>query len=281
MSEPRDPTEPTEPTEPTGPSRHALVTGASAGIGAAFADRLGRDGYDLVLVARRGERLEELAKKLRQSHAVEVEVMVADLVDAGDLLSVEQRIAAPPGLDLLVNNAGFGTHGPFAESDPDREEHEILLNDLALVRLTRAALPRMVARGSGAIINVSSMAGFLPAPYNATYGATKAFVNSFTEAVAEELRGTGVRVQALCPGFTRTEFQDVAEVDTSDIPDLAWMEPEPVVDASLEALDQGDVVCVPGLGNRAASLVARTLPRALVTRVMGLAMGRRQRADDD
>ena len=270
-----------EPTEPSGPSRRALVTGASAGIGTAFADRLARDGYDLVLVARRRERLEELAKKLRESHAVEVEVFVADLVDAGDLLAVEQRLTVPPGVDLLVNNAGFGTNGPFQESDPDREEHEILLNDLALVRLTRAALPRMVARGSGAIINVSSMAGFLPSPYNATYGATKAFVNSFTEALAEELRGTGVRVQALCPGFTRTEFQDVAEVDTSTIPDAAWMEPEPVVDASLEGLASGQVVCVPGLGNRAASLVARSLPRSLVTRVMGFAMGRRLRASDE
>ncbi len=269
-----------ESTEPSGPTRRALVTGASAGIGTAFADRLARDGYDLVLVARRRERLEELAKKLRESHAVEVEVLVADLVDAGDLLAVEQRLAVPPGVDLLVNNAGFGTHGPFQESDPDREEHEILLNDLALVRLTRAALPRMVARGSGAVINVSSMAGFLPSPFNATYGATKAFVNSFTEALAEELRGTGVRVQALCPGFTRTEFQEVAEVDISALPEFAWMEPEPVVDAALKALAAGEVVCVPGLGNRAASLVARTLPRSLVTRVMGVAMARRQREEE-
>ncbi len=270
-----------EPVDPSGPSRRALVTGASAGIGAAFADRLARDGYDLVLVARRRERLEELAKGLRESHRVEVEVLVADLVDAGDLLAVEQRITTPPGLDLLVNNAGFGTNGPFQDSDPDREEHEILLNVLALVRLTRAALPRMVARGSGAVVNVSSMAGFVPAPYNATYGATKSFVNSFTEALAEELRGTGVRVQALCPGFTRTEFQEVADVDVSAIPDVAWMEPEPVVDASLEALESGDVVCVPGLGNRAASLLARNLPRALVTRMMGLAMGRQLKAADD
>jgi short-subunit dehydrogenase len=238
---------------------------------------LAREGYDLVLVARRRERLEELAKRLGELHAVEVEVLAADLVDPGELRSVEERAAAAPGLDLLVNNAGFGTAGPLHELDPDAEMREILLNDVALVRLTRAALPRMLERGVGAIVNVSSMAGFFPSPYNATYGATKAFVNSFTEALAEELRGTGVAVQALCPGFTHTEFQQVANVDASAIPDLAWMEPEPVVDASLDALRSGDVVCVPGLGNRVASWTARRLPRALVARVTGAMMKRRRR----
>jgi short-subunit dehydrogenase len=231
------------------------VTGASAGIGTAFAERLARDGYDLVLVARRRDRLEELAKRVRESHRVDVEVLAADLVDAGELLTVEQRAAAFPGLDLLVNNAGFGTVGPFHELDPDGVEREILLNDVALVRLTRAALPRMVERGHGAIVNVSSLAGFQPSPYNATYAATKAFVTSFSEAIAEELRGTGVLVQALCPGL-----------------------PGPVVDASLDALRSRQVVCVPGLGNRVLSLTARTLPRALVARVMGMAVERRLRS---
>jgi len=267
-------------TDSAGARRRALVTGASAGIGAAFAERLARDGYDLVLVARRRERLEALARRLSEEHGVQVGVLVADLVDADALLTVEQQVQAPPGLDLLVNNAGFGTAGPFQECDPDREEREILLNDVALVRLTRAALPRMVERGSGAVINVSSMAGFVPSPYNATYAATKAFVNSFTEALAEELRGTGVRVQALCPGFTRTEFQEVAEVDTSSIPSIAWMEPGSVVDASLKSLASGDVVCVPGLANRATSLVARSLPHALVARVMGAVLGSRLRGSE-
>ncbi len=258
--------------ESSGPRPRALVTGASAGIGLAFVERLARDGYKLVLVARRRERLEALAKRLGGSHRTVVEVLVGDLSDAGDLLTVEQRVAAVPGLDLLVNSAGFGTAGSFHALDPDTEEREILLNCLALVRLTRAALPPMVKRGSGGVINVSSMAGFLPSPYNATYGATKAFVNSFTEALAEELRGTGVAVQALCPGFTRTEFQEVADVDTSTIPRFAWMEPEPVVDASLAALKARDVVCVPGLGNRVASWTARSLPRSLVARAMGAAL---------
>lgn len=261
--------------ESSGPRPRALVTGASAGIGLAFAERLARDGYELVLVARRRERLDALAKRLGESDETAVEVLVADLTDAADVLTVEQHVAAAPGLDLLVNNAGFGTSGSFRELDPDAEEREILLNCLALVRLTRAALPPMVERGSGGVINVSSMAGFLPSPYNATYGATKAFVNSFTEALAEELRGTGVTVQALCPGFTRTEFQEVADVDTSAIPDFAWMEPEPVVDASLAALKAREVVCVPGLGNRVASWTARSLPRSLVARVMGTTLASR------
>ena len=261
--------------ESSGPRPRALVTGASAGIGLAFAERLARDGYELVLVARRRERLEALAKRLGGSHETAVDVLVADLTDAGDLLTVEQRVAAVPGLELLVNSAGFGTAGSFRALDPDTEEREILLNCLALVRLTRAALPPMVKRGSGGVINVSSMAGFLPSPYNATYGATKAFVNSFTEALAEELRATGVAVQALCPGFTRTEFQEVADVDTSTIPGFAWMEPEPVVDASLAALKARDVVCVPGLGNRVASWTARSLPRSLVARAMGAALASR------
>ncbi len=261
--------------ESSGSRPRALVTGASAGIGLAFAERLARDGYDLVLVARRRERLDALAKRLGESHGTLVEVLVADLTDDGDLFTVEQSVTTEPGLDLLVNNAGFGTVGAFHTLDPDAEQREIQLNVLALVRLTRAALPQMVERGSGGVINVSSMAGFQPAPYNATYGGTKAFVNSFTESLAEELRGTGVVVQALCPGFTRTEFQEVADVDTSAIPDFAWMEAETVVDASLAALEAGDVVCVPGLGNRMLSLASRSLPRSLVARLTGRALSSR------
>ncbi len=187
-----------------GPRRSALVTGASAGIGAAFAEALAREQYDLVLVARRADRLEELAKRLRDARGVAIEVLAADLTDGAGLARVVARVEEGPP-DLLVNNAGHGSFGNFAELDIDREVGEIQLNVVALVRLTRAALPGMIRRGHGAIINVSSMAGFQPMPFNATYGATKAFVNSFTEALHEELRGTGVRVQALCPGFTRTD----------------------------------------------------------------------------
>ncbi len=213
--------------------RRALVTGASTGLGAVFATALARQQYDLTIVARSRERLEALAERLRHSDGIAVEVMVADLTQSMALRAVEERAAGDDALALLVNNAGFGTSGPFARLDPDQEEAEICLNVLALMRLTRAVLPGMIARGHGAIINVSSVAAFLPGPYDATYGATKAFVNSFTEALHEELHGTGVQVQTLCPGFTHTEFQQRAGIDVSKIPTFAWMTPEAVVEASL------------------------------------------------
>lgn len=247
--------------------RRALVTGASAGIGTAFAESLARDRYDLILVARRRERLETIAQQLHKERGVHVEVLPADLTDRAELRVVE-KVLDDAKLDLLVNNAGFGTFGTFAQLEVDKEEEEVQLNVIALMRLTRAALPGMVARGRGGIINVSSMAALQPGPYNATYGATKAFVNSFTEAIHEELRGTGVRIQALCPGFTRTEFQEHAGVDTSDLPSFAWMTAAAVAEASLAALQRGDVVCVPGVANRAIATLASAAPRFLSRRVV-------------
>lgn len=251
-------------------TRRAWVTGASAGIGEAFARRLARDHLDLALVARSRDRLSALAAELRQAAGVHCDVVPADLTAAPELDQVAELIAADPALELLVNNAGFGTAGSFAELDPAREEEEIRLNVTALVRLTRAALPGMVRRGRGGIINVSSMAAFQPCPLNATYGATKAFVNSFTEALHEELRGTGVYVQALCPGFTRTEFQDRAGIDVRGIPAFAWMTAEAVVDASLAARRRGELICVPGLGNRLLTTATAAMPRAAVRRVLGV-----------
>ena len=254
--------------------RHAWVTGASVGLGAAFARRLARDGYDLRLVARNRRQLEQLAEELHDAHGVHAEAVPADLTDAAALREVERAVAHDAHLELLVNNAGFGTNGAFATLDADREEDEIRLNVLALTRLTRAALPGLVRRGHGGVINVSSMAGLQPAPYNATYGATKAFVNSFTEALHEELRDTGVRVMALCPGFTRTEFQERAGIDTSGIPDLAWMSAEAVVDAAMAGFARGQVVLVPGFANWAMTGVTAALPRAVVRRVLGVASKR-------
>jgi short-subunit dehydrogenase len=248
--------------------RRALVTGASAGIGAAFAERLSQEGYDLIVVARNRHRLETLAQRLHDSDGTQVEVLSADLTDPTELRVVE-RVIGGSDLDLLVNNAGFGTVGRFAELDIEKEEEEIRLNVVALVRLTRAALPGMLERRSGAIIHVSSMAAFQPGPYNATYCATKAYVNSFTEALHEELRGSGVQLQALCPGFTRTEFQQRAKVDVSRVPSFAWMGPEEVVSASLAALKRGDIVCVPGFTNRLLSTVVSVVPRSLTRRVVG------------
>ena len=257
-----------------GPRRLAVVTGASSGIGLAFAERLAREAWDLVLVARRRERLEELAGRLREAHARRVDVLAADLTDPAGVHAVEERIAAERNRELLVNNAGLGTSGAFAELDRDGEEQELRLNVVALVRLTHAALEAFRERGHGTVVNVSSLAGFQPAPFNATYGATKAFVNSFTQALHEELRGTGLRVQLLCPGFTRTEFQDVAGVDTTEVPAFAWMEPEAVVAASLEGLRRGELLVIPGAGNKVLGAVLRTLPSAAARRLGGAVLRR-------
>jgi short-subunit dehydrogenase len=250
------------------------VTGASAGIGEAFSERLAREQYDLILVARTRDRLEALAKRLVESRGIGVEVLPADLCQAADLRLVEEKLASDPTIELLVNNAGFGNFGAVAEIDAERLDSEIRLNVLALVRLTRAVLAPMVSRGRGSIINVSSLAGIQPVPFNANYGATKAFVNSFTEAIHEELRGSGVRVQVLQPGFTHTGFQERAGIDSSHIPAMAWMEAGEVVDASLAALRRGDLVCVPGGMNKAVAVFAGAMPRALVRRLSGAAAKR-------
>ena len=255
-------------------TRRAWVTGASTGIGAAFARRLAGDHFDLALVARSRDRLVELASGLEKDHGVTCAVLPADLTAAKDLERIAAAIAGDNGSELLINNAGFGTMGPFAKLDFEREEDEIRLNVIALTRLTRAALPGFIERGRGSIINVSSMAAFQPAPLNATYGATKAFVNSFSESLSEELRGSGVQVMALCPGFTRTEFQDRAGIDTSGIPGFAWMSAEAVVDGALAALRRGEVVCVPGVGNRVVATAVSAMPRAAVRRISGLAVRR-------
>ena len=231
----------------------ALVTGASSGIGAAFAERLARDQYDVIVVARRRERLEALAQRLYESHHVEVEVMAADLTQPDQLLAVEKRIAADTALELLVNNAGFGGYMPFVTLDPDRAEELIRLQVVAVTRLTRAALPGMIARGHGAIINVSSRLAFSAAlsapnmPKRATYAATKAYVNTFTQLLHDELAGTGVQVQALCPGVVRTEFHERMGQDPARIPAAIVMTPEDIVEASLAGLRLGEVVCVPSL----------------------------------
>lgn len=254
--------------------RLALVTGASSGIGEAFARALGRDGWDLVLVARRKRRLVALASEISAAHGVRVEPLAADLARPAGLRAVGERIARGRSLELLVNDAGLGDFEPFAESEWARVESEILVNVLALARLTHAALPRMLRRGRGAVINVSSTAAFTPCPRFAVYGATKAFVNSFTEALHLELQGTGVRIQALCPGLTTTEIFTRAGADTSGLPGFLWMDPEAVVAESLAALEKDSVVCVPGLGNRALANLARALPHAASSRIAHRLTGR-------
>lgn len=253
----------------------ALVTGASSGIGESFARLLAQRGHDLVVVARRADRLEEVAARAKSEHGAACEVLIADLESDAGVAVIEARLHDDTRpVELLVNNAGFGTAGLFARSDLAREDQEIRLNVLALVHLTHAALPGLIARGEGGVINVSSVQGFMPSAYLATYGATKAFVNSFTESVASELRGTGVKIQTLAPGFTRTEFQARANMKTEIVPTNAWMTPEAVVKASLAAFDRGDLLCVPGAQNQAMMGLQKFLPRAL-TRRISTALARR------
>jgi uncharacterized protein len=248
----------------------ALITGASAGIGSAFAAQLAARGNDVVLVARDRARLETLASDLATRHGVATEVLTADLTDSAQLASVEARLADRDRfVDVLVNNAGYGTNGHFAGLDRDVEDREIGLNVVALVRLTHAALGPMIERGRGAVLNVGSIAGYQPTPGNATYGATKAFVSSFTQSVHEEVRGSGVHVTLVCPGFTRTEFQEHAGIDSSKVPGFLWQSAEEVAAGALTALDHDRAVYVPGTLNRMTAAVVSVLPDALTRRVAG------------
>jgi uncharacterized protein len=242
----------------------SLVTGASSGIGAAFARALAARGQDVVLVARSGGRLEALAAELSAAHGVRAEVVVADLADPGapDAIVAELRDRAIE-IDTLVNNAGFGTHGEFATLPAQRERDEIIVNVYAPAALARALLPGMIARKGGAIVNVASTAAFQPVPYMATYGATKAFLLSFGEALAEEVRAHGVRVVVLCPGQTETAFFtgiDEARVGRARTP-------EQVVATALRALERGQVVAVDGFANSVLANTVRFAPRRLVARV--------------
>ena len=248
--------------------RRALVTGASSGIGAAFARRLGADGFDLIVAARRRDRLEALAEQLRRDAGVEVDVVEADLADPDQLTQLEARIAADAALELLVNNAGFGGYMPFVNLDPDQAEALIRVHVLAMTRLTRAALPDMIQNGRGAIINVASLLAFTgsippqPLPHRATYAAAKACMVTFTQALANELQDTGVRLEVLCPGLVKTEFHEVAGFDRAQLP-FPPMEPEEVVDAALIGLELGEVICVPGLEDPALIERATDQQRAI------------------
>lgn len=247
----------------------ALVTGASSGIGEAFAVALAGRGHDLVIVARRADVLSDLAARLRASGGGEVEVIAADLATAGGVDSVAARLRDPVrAVDLLVNNAGVGTMGRFWEVPVDDEAAEIALNVVAVVRLTHAALGPMVARGSGGVVNVSSISAYQPIPLHATYGATKAFVSSFTNAVHEELRGTGVKAMVLAPGYTRTGFQ-ADGFDPVNLPDAVWQSPEAVVETALKAYDRGRAVCITGVLNVATVAATSVLPAGVTRRIAG------------
>jgi uncharacterized protein len=256
--------------EPSNRRGRAIVTGASSGIGLAFVRRLAAGGYDLLIVARRTERLETLASELAQQYGVAVEPLAADLAQPEGQDAVVARLESADDAAILVNNAGFGTWGTFASTDAARHLAMIDVHVIASVRLCRAVLPGMIARRRGAIVNVSSLAAFVPAPNNVTYCATKAYLVSFCQGLRTELHGSGVRVQALCPGFTHTDFHaapDYAGFPGSRIPAALWATPDDVVDASLRALRRDQTVCVPGRLNQVGALLGRIgIPDWLVRR---------------
>ena len=245
----------------------ALITGASSGIGAAFARRLAAAGHNLILVARRLDRLEALAEELASRHNIVAEVLPADLAQPAGIERVETRLSGTDTPDLLINNAGFGTTGYFADIDLAKQLDMIQLHIVAPVRLCRAVLPGMIARSRGAIINVASIAAYWPLPENANYAASKMYLIVFSQSLQAELEGTGVRVQALCPGFTYTEFHDTAEFarfDRRNIPAPLWMSADELARLSLAALERGEVV-FPRLGeppHGVAGFPHPTCPRA-------------------
>jgi hypothetical protein len=225
----------------------ALITGASSGIGAAYADRLARRGYDLILVARNELKLEKLAKTLGRETGVRVQVLPADLTVEADLESVERVLQDDASISLLLNNAGVATLGAFAKADIARLEREIKLNIIAPTRLSRAALPGLLARNRGSIINIASVMSQMVQPGNSVYGATKAYLLHFSEVLALEVSGSAVRVQAVMPGATRTALWDGSGVELKDLPSEIVMDVDEMVDAALAGFDQGEGVTLPSL----------------------------------
>lgn len=249
----------------------ALVTGPTAGIGRSFAEQLAARGHDLVLVARDGSRLDELAERLRSRHGVAVEVLSADLADRDSLATVEARLADPARpIAILVNNAGFGHKQPFTENSVEDEQRMLDVLVTAVMRLSHAAVGPMLARGEGAVVNVSSVAAFLP---RGTYSAAKAYVVSFSEWLDLTYRDRGVRAMALCPGFVRTEFHERMGVGPGSAPRWMWLDADRLVRDALDDLDRGRTVSIPSKRYKVLSALARYTPSSLQARFQGL--GRR------
>lgn len=248
--------------------RTAVITGATAGIGRSFAQQLARRGVHVVLVARDRARLESLAAEL--AGQTTTEVIVADLADRGDLERVSQRVAHSD-VDLVINNAGFGLNTPFLAGRSDAEHALIDVLITAVMAVTHAALPGMVSRGSGGVITVSSVAGWMT---SGTYSAAKAWATTFSESMYLQTRGTGVHVMALCPGFTRTEFHARAEMSTDTIPGWMWLDVDRVVAEALRDFDRAKPVSVPSLRYRGLALLAQYLPRPVLRRISALSRRR-------
>ncbi len=228
----------------------ALITGASSGIGAVYADRLARRGYDLIIVARNRNRLDGLARRLTDETERSVEVLAADLNSKADLSRVEDALKSDSSITMLVNNAGIGTFAPLLESDANKMEEMIFLNITALTRLTYAVAPRFVARGTGTIINISSVAGIAPELLNGVYGGSKAYVLAFSLSLQHELAPKGIRVQTVLPGAISTEFWDAGGMPVSHLPSEIVMTADNLVDAALAGLDQRELVTIPALADK-------------------------------
>jgi hypothetical protein len=229
----------------------ALITGASSGIGAIYADRLARRGYDLILVARNTDRLTALARKISDKTGRSVETVTADLTDKADLARVEQTLRTDASITLLVNNAGAGATAPLLDSDVGKMEAMVTLNVTAPMRLAYAVAPAFVARGAGTIINIASVVAITPELLNGVYGASKAFLLAFSQSLQHELAAKGVRIQAVLPGATATDFWELSGLPVSNLPQEIVMTAEDLVDAALAGLDQGEVVTIPPLADKA------------------------------
>jgi len=245
----------------------ALITGATSGIGAAFANRLAQKGFNLILHGRRQEKLTERAKNLEKTYNISVEIIIGELSQAEELRKIETQIQGLERLDMLINNAGYWTPGPFWNHSPNSLEAMIMVHVVTPVRFIRAALPRMLERHKGDIINVSSVGAYFNLVTVENYGATKAYLINFTESLHVALMGTGIRVQALAPGFTVTDFHSRLGADFTKA-QRKWMRPEELVEISLKALEKGRVVCIPGVKRLFLVKFANVLPRRLYYKVM-------------
>ncbi len=259
----------------------ACVTGATSGMGAAFARKLAELGYDLLLTGRREEKIRELAREIISKTDVKVEVMIVELAQEKALNELVSKVKEAKNLDFLINNAGFAVRNFFHQENFSIHRDMLAAHVMAPVRLTHAALPGMVERGKGAVINVSSTSSFTPFPKNAMYAATKCFLNLFSESLHLELKGTGVKIQVLCPGMTRTDFHEKMGFKREEIYKnkglLKAMEPEEVVDVSLKCLEKDKPVCIPGLHNKITIMLAKLIPRSFLYRLLLFRRRRRQK----